>query len=367
MLKTRMTALVRENSGDRRVTGIVCEAEGGKTLRIQAKKGVILGTGGSTSNVNFRRMFDPRLTEEYCGVSGEPFTPQDASGELAAMAVGASLWGAFNYTTEAGWTLTKAGSIGCQYGYVNLTWQPTSPVFHKARAVGLRVQDWQDVILVNMLGQRFYDETAPHFSANSYDQVPNYEPGNWRNARDITYNPRNFLNAAMAGIGDEHNGGGPIWAIFDSQAVQREGWKVVPPYVDIEEGFFFSANTLAELAAKIRNKYQRVPMSARVLEATVARYNSFVDGGVDEDFEKPSPKYRVLEPPFYAAWSTPVIHDTRAGLRIDKHCRVIDLQGEVIRGLYCGGESAGGFSQHGLARSVVQGRIAGMEAAAEQV
>jgi succinate dehydrogenase/fumarate reductase flavoprotein subunit len=61
-----------------------------------------------------------------------------------------------------------------------------------------------------------------------------------------------------------------------------------------------------------------------------------------------------------------VVHDSRTGLRIDNRCRVIDLQGQVIPGLYCGGESAGGFSQHGLARAVVQGRIAGMEAAAQK-
>jgi hypothetical protein len=42
---------------------------------------------------------------------------------------------------------------------------------------------------------------------------------------------------------------------------------------------------------------------------------------------------------------------------------VIDLNGEVIPGLYCGGESAGGFSQHGLARAVCQGYIAGTVAA----
>ena len=41
------------------------------------------------------------------------------------------------------------------------------------------------------------------------------------------------------------------------------------------------------------------------------------------------------------------------------------MQGTVIPGLYCGGESAGGFSQHGLARCVVQGLIAGRKAAAE--
>ena len=75
--------------------------------------------------------------------------------------------------------------------------------------------------------------------------------------------------------------------------------------------------------------------------------------------------YKIAKPPFYAAWATPVVHDTRAGLRINAKCQVIDMNGKVIHGLYCGGESAGGFSQHGLARAVCQGYIAGNAAAAE--
>jgi succinate dehydrogenase/fumarate reductase flavoprotein subunit len=102
-----------------------------------------------------------------------------------------------------------------------------------------------------------------------------------------------------------------------------------------------------------------VPVRAANLEDTVARYNSFVDSGVDEEFGKPEPMYKIASPPFYAAWATPVVHDTRAGLRINGKCQVIDMDGAVIPGLYCGGESAGGFSQHGLARAACQGYIAG--------
>jgi succinate dehydrogenase/fumarate reductase flavoprotein subunit len=102
------------------------------------------------------------------------------------------------------------------------------------------------------------------------------------------------------------------------------------------------------------------------LAETVARYNSFVDNGADLEFEKPAPQYRIETAPFYAAWSTPVMHDTRVGLRINGKGQVIDLQGQVIPGLYCGGESAGGFSMHGLARCIVQGRIAGDNAAREK-
>jgi succinate dehydrogenase/fumarate reductase flavoprotein subunit len=102
------------------------------------------------------------------------------------------------------------------------------------------------------------------------------------------------------------------------------------------------------------------------LEETVARYNAFVDAGKDTDFGKPSPRYKIAKPPFYAGWATPVVHDTRAGLRINAKCQVQDLNGQVIAGLYCGGESAGGFSQHGLARAICQGYIAANSAVREK-
>ncbi len=365
LLEHRMTALHREGGKTGRITGIAADHRG-TALNIRAKKGVIVATGGSSGNIHFRRMFDPRLTEEYCGLAGMPWSDQDASGELAAMDVGASLWGLYNHVGEFGATITKPGRIGTQYGYVNLHWRPGSKVFHKVRASGLRVADWQNVILVNMLGRRFYDETGKQFTANNYNSVKPYVHGHYLNAQNIKYAPNNWLNAAMAGIGDGTNGGGPIWAIFDADAVAREKWNPAPPDVDSEAGFFFSAGTIAELAAKIRMTHQRVPMPPDNLAATVALYNSFVDDGVDSDFGKPKPLYKIAKPPFYAAWATPVVHDTRAGLRINARCQVIDMKGAVIPGLYCGGESAGGFSLHGLARALVQGLIAGRAAAAEK-
>ncbi len=364
LLEHRMTALHREAANSGRVLGIAVDHNGAK-LNIGAHKAVIIATGGSTGNVNFRRMFDPRLTEEYCGLAGMPWSDQDASGELAAIAIGASLWGLFNYTGEFGSGITKPGAIGCQYGYVNVRWHPGSEVFDKARAIGLAVKDWQDVILVNMLGKRFYDETAGHFNYNTYQSTDPYEPYSYLNAKNVKYDPSNFINAALAGIGDGHNGGGPIWAIFDTDAAAREKWIAKPPHVDVDAGFFFTAGSIEELAGKIKMKYQRVPMPPQNLAAAVARYNSFVEAGNDSDFGKPKPLYKIAKPPFHAAWATPVIHDTRAGLRINACCQVVDMNGEVIPGLYCGGESAGGFSMHGLPRAICQGFIAGRNSVTE--
>ena len=113
--------------------------------------------------------------------------------------------------------------------------------------------------------------------------------------------------------------------------------------------------------------YRRIPMPPEALEASVARYNSFVDKRVDEDFGKPSPHYKILKPAFYAAWATPVLHDTFTGVRINGRCQVIDLEGQVIAGLDAGGETAGGFSVHGLGRALCRGYIAGITLGASPI
>ena len=392
LLNYKMTTIVREPSTERklgRVIGIIAaqtprimpgattplrsfRSDGNiestnPTMSLRAAKAVIVATGGSTSNINFRRMFDPRLTA-VLQVGGEPYSYQDASGEVAAMAVGASLWGLANQTLENGATMRTQRALGTKYNYV--PWKIESPMFPLVRATGFNVKDWQDLILVNQVGKRFYDETkgdVPH--GNHGGQVTPYAPRDYRNAENVKYNPtkHNFTHAALAM--NEYSEqpdycAGPVWAIFDTDAVQREGWKVTPPHVDLQ-GYFFSANTIVELAAAIENEYQAKPMKGSILQAAVERYNSFVDSGEDKDFGKPTPKYKIQTPPFYAAWATPVVHDTRAGLRINAKCQVVDMNGQVIPGLYCAGESAGGFNQHGMGRCATQGYISGMNAATE--
>ncbi|GGA68332.1 FAD-binding dehydrogenase [Nitratireductor aestuarii] len=355
----RLVAVRRMQQG---VTGVEASYQG-RTVNIQARKGVIIASGGGNGNVEYRRQFDPRLTAEYCGVAGEPYSFQDASGIIAGLNVGASLAGTYNQTAEFGTNITKPTAIGTQYNYSFLQWGPQSPVFHLAKASGLANVNNQNVIHVNMLGNRFFDETAGQFPTNSAGQVSNYVQGSYLNAKNVNWNPQNWINAALAGIGDGKNGGGPIWAIFDADAVTRQRWTIGAPFVDVDGGFFFQANTLEELAQKIIMPHQRVPMPPSNLVQTVARYNSFVDSGVDTDFGKPRPQYKIQNGPFYAAWSTPVIHDARSGLRINANSQVLDVAGQPIPGLYAAGECAGGFSQHGNARALVQGIIAARHAA----
>jgi succinate dehydrogenase/fumarate reductase flavoprotein subunit len=339
LLRHRMTSIIREEPFSGRVLGITVvrdDEDEARTVNIRATRGILIATGGHSNNIDFRRIFDPRLTEEYF-VAGDPYSRKSGDGEIAAMAIGASLWGTSNQTNEAERCLRKAVHIGCKYGYASLHWPADSPIFDRVGASGLTGVDWSNAILVTQEGRRFYDETKA-----DYD----------------------FLAAAMAYHGDPNklNGGGPIWAIFDNDAVERQEWDPTPPNVDLN-GYFFSGDTIAELAANIDNPFQPRPMPASVLEETVARYNTFVDTGVDADFGKPAPFERIQTPPFYAAWSTPLLHDSYTGLRTNVFAQVMDLQGEVIPGLYCAGECQGGFNQHGLGRSIVFGRIAGRHAA----
>ena len=174
--------------------------------------------------------------------------------------------------------------------------------------------------------------------------------------------------AAMACTGDKTklNGGGPIWAIFDADAVAREKWKPKPPHVD-RDGYFFSADTIPELA-----KHRQPLPEAADLGRGAARDRrplqfGFVAAGADADFKKPTPLYKIEKPPFYAAWThaDPARHLDRHPyqhrLAGDRHPR----QGHPWP--LCLGDSAGGFGQHGIARAAVPGRIAGFDAAGQGV
>jgi hypothetical protein len=306
-------------------------------MNIRARKGIVIATGGSAGNPTFRTMFDVRLTAEYQAENSE-WTQRTADGEIAAMEIGAALGATACQTTQDDNLLTK-GRMGKKSNGTATDLYAASPHFFRAGALGLRVNDYQNVILVKEKGLRFYDETA---------DTRNYE----------------YYAAALAWTGDpkKMNGGGPIWAIFDSDAVGRENWQVKPPYVDAN-GYFFSADTIEELARKIVNEYQWRPMPPAALRQTVERYNSFVDKGVDADFKKPTPLHKIAKPPFHAAWHTPAIHDSYTGIRINTTGRVLDLRGKVIPGLYACGDSSGGFGQHGICRAATFGRLAGWHAA----
>jgi len=307
-------------------------------VNIKANKGVFVSCGGASSNLELRKKFDMRMCDVY-QVGGEPYSFQTGDGILNAMKCGAALYATGNETAgevqvSGGFQITKPGYIGSQYGYGSIDWTPTSPVFGFARASGLGGINYQNLIQVNMAGQRFVDETATGYTWVDACMQPNSAsvPPDWS--------------------------AGPVWAIFDSAAVTRQNWNLA----NTDPEFFYSGSTIAELVAQINtHQYQITPMTAAALSATISRYNSFV-GTTDTDFGKPSPQYAINAPPYYAAFSCPTIHDWLTGINIDSGAHVLDLDGAIIPGLYAAGEDVGGMLMHGLAKCAVFGMIGGYNA-----
>ena len=165
--------------------------------------------------------------------------------------------------TESYLALVKPQWLGCRYGYDR--WKPGGPVFEKAGASGIPVADYQDLILVNMLGKRFYDETVG-VELFRDDGDPD---------RVFNYLAAAVSSAIVEVDGVKQRAGGPIWAIFDADAVDREEWDPNPPFVDTKNGYFFTADTLEELARGLQgNVYQKRPMDPSTLLETVNQYNS---------------------------------------------------------------------------------------------
>jgi hypothetical protein len=355
--------------------------ERAETIHIRARKAVIVATGGLQGNVSLRTMIDPRLVEpsfEYGPSALIGPLNMDGSGIVAGMKIGACLAGMMqNYQHSSG-SPTISSVLGTR-DTVGSTF-PGTPAFLFARAKGINIggAGWEHAIAVNQVGQRFYNERAINSVASDAKYPPGtdgtrkeFVPLDWRNASPAQVNAQNKRSAAVDAALAMNEGSrapdyasGPVWAIFDSAAVARGRWQIRYPYIaDPPDGYFHKADTLAELAKKVMgHPHQKMPL--KHLEATVRRYNALADRGVDEDFEKPV-LHRIDTPPFYAASAGIRVNDSYGGLRINGKAQVLDTQGQVIPGLYSGGEASGGGAQHGIGRATVHGYIAGTHAAQE--
>ncbi len=409
MLNRRMTEIIREQPFSGRVLGIKAsytprfEPDTGArleslssngniderraTVHIRAKVAVMIGSGGHSGNPQFRSMFHPGMREPAWGPSAfallGPFG-QDASGIIAGMRIGANLAG-----MQQNLAITSSYHIPTRLAtrdsYTDMyPGHPTFP-FRRSTGITLGTSSYEHLIAVNQVGKRFFNELniAKRYGSPVWPGGPkvgsptkslDHVQGDWRNCSPEwvrqMYNNYPALDAALAineGSQAPEFYSGPLWAIFDKGTIERDGWDIGHPFT-ADNGYFFSGDTIEELARKIRTRheYQRVPL--KYLKETVHKWNSYVDEGSDPEFGrgKDAPMHKIDKPPFYAASICPVWHDSYGGLRINGKAQVVDMEGQVIPGLYCGGEASGGGNQHGLGRALVHGYIAGSAIAQER-
>jgi 3-oxosteroid 1-dehydrogenase len=143
----------------------------------------------------------------------------------------------------------------------------------------------------------------------------------------------------------------PSWAILDTDYIDQYSLGGPLPGSSkpaswIEQGYLKKADTIAALAAQIGVEAER-------LEATVARWNGFVDKGVDEDFHRGEREYdlwlgdpyhrpnrslgKIGKGPFYAVPIVPGDVSTYGGAVTDRDARVVRADGSPIEGLYATG------------------------------
>lgn len=142
----------------------------------------------------------------------------------------------------------------------------------------------------------------------------------------------------------------PGWCVMDSRYRSRYPWAGRLPLQTPEEwfkvGYMKRAHSIAELALQC-------DIDPGALEATITRFNQFVDKGRDEDYQRggriydgyyadpyhrPSPTLgRIDQSPYYAVKIFPGDIGTAGGLVVDEHARVLRKDGTPIEGLLATG------------------------------
>lgn len=140
----------------------------------------------------------------------------------------------------------------------------------------------------------------------------------------------------------------PSFMIFDQSVIDRFGVLGAGPGTPAPD-WVTRADTLGELAAALG-------LPAEQVEATIAAFNEHARAGVDPDFGRGEsafdrfPGGRTLDPdepsstlgpvetaPFYGVRVESSLLGTKGGPRTDREGRVLDVDGDVIPGLYAAG------------------------------
>ena len=315
--------------GDR-VTGLEGTRKGG-TLRITARRGVLLATGGYEGN--------PELVSRFEGLPDwMNIFPRSTEGDGLMMGseLGAAVWRVPN-------------NLAMLVGYAIPAPAPMEgEVFFSA---GLRGLSYPHSIVVNDQARRFCDESQ-------FQHV--------------------VAGLTRFDLGQHRHPNLPAWMLLDAQYFSRYSFARRPPGAPIPD-WVVQAPTLRDLAGKIG-------LDAEALEATVARFNDGAARGEDAEQGRGSsafarstagdpnaahPNLGTLTQAPFCAVRIKLGGISAAGLLTDPDARVRHVRGRPIPGLYaCGNaaaptESGAGYQAGvSLMRGLTFGWLAARHAAA---
>ena len=155
-------------------------------------------------------------------------------------------------------------------------------------------------------------------------------------------------------------------------------WKVSSAYQawDIQGGFDYKGNSIesrveqgkAVVGDTIEEVAVAMGVDAANLKAAAEAFDKALTGEEPDALGRKVFEYKMDKGPYYATKCYAKVHHTMGGVEINENCEVIDVNGNVIPGIYACGEVTGGI--HGsnrlggnaIADIIVFGQIAGQNA-----
>ena len=288
---TPAVQLITNDAGD--VTGVIGQNKKGEYVRVNTAKGVLLACGDISDDEEMLECYAPLLLGVH-SMHGAPNNTGDAI--RMGQWVNAQI-------TPAPHALMM---------HFDPTWLPEG----NSPFSGI---PW---LRVNINGERFGNEDAPYQAVvTAVAQQPEkvafqVTDSHWMDHIDDMPNPNSHSRETADPAND--------WA----KAVKA--------------GAIIQSDTLEGLA-------EAHGINKETFLATVERFNELCEQGVDLDYGVKGEfmTYNAIkEPPFYIIKRAPGVLATVGGLQVEEHSRVLNNDGEAIKGLWAAGDCGGSFYGH---------------------
>ncbi|WP_371604227.1 FAD-binding protein [Streptomyces sp. NBC_01220] len=290
-LRSPMTELVTDVQGT--VTGVVVTRDG-KPVRVGARHGVLLATGGFDHNREMREKYLPEGGRDNHSAGA---VENVGDGILAGRALGAAL----DFMDDAWWMPSVHHPSGATIPLVSERCIPPS-------------------VIVSSDGRRFTNESSPYV---------------------------NFVHDQLEG------GHTTAWFVMDAKARARYPFAQILPGMPFPKAFY--ENGTVHRADTVAGLARSIDVPADALTQTVERFNGFARTGKDTDFGRGDSAYdryygdptmknpnldELDKAPYYAIRIEVGDLGTKGGLVCDENSRVLREDGSAVAGLYATGNTS---------------------------
>ncbi|MFJ6435604.1 FAD-binding protein [Streptomyces sp. NPDC091416] len=290
-LRSPMTELVTDAHGT--VTGVVVTRDG-KAVRVGARHGVLLATGGFDHNREMREQYLPEGGRDNHSAGA---VENVGDGILAGRALGAAL----DFMDDAWWMPSVHHPSGATIPLVSERCIPPS-------------------VIVSSDGRRFTNESSPYV---------------------------NFVHDQLEG------GHTTAWFVMDAKARARYPFAQILPGMPFPKAFY--ENGTVHRADTVAGLARSIDVPADALTETVERFNGFARTGKDTDFGRGDSAYdryygdptmknpnldEIVRAPYYAIRIEVGDLGTKGGLVCDENSRVLREDGSAVAGLYATGNTS---------------------------